>query len=61
MRRSLLFIPGNNPSMLQNSDVFESDTIIIDLEDAVSITEKDSARNLVSSFLNALIADAIAR
>ena len=26
MRRSLLFIPGNNPSMLQNSDVFESDT-----------------------------------
>ena len=52
MRRSLLFIPGNNPSMLQNSDVFEADSIIIDLEDAVNISEKDSARNLVKSYLN---------
>ena len=53
MRRSLLFIPGNNPGMVQNCEVFDSDAVIIDLEDAVSITEKDSARNLVSSFLNA--------
>lgn len=52
MRRSLLFIPGNNPAMLQNADVFESDAVIIDLEDAVSISEKDSARNLVKNFLN---------
>lgn len=51
MRRSLLFIPGNNPAMLQNADVFESDAIIIDLEDAVALNEKDSARNLVSNFL----------
>ena len=52
MRRSLLFIPGNKPSMLQNSSVFESDTVIFDLEDAVSPNEKDSARNLVSSYLS---------
>lgn len=52
MRRSLLFIPGNNPGMLSNCDVFESDTVIIDLEDAVSSTEKDSARNLVTSYIN---------
>lgn len=51
MRRSLLFMPGNNPGMLQNCDVFDSDTVIIDLEDAVSSTEKDSARNLVKSFI----------
>lgn len=51
MRRSLLFIPGNNPAMLQNSDVFESDAVIYDLEDAVSVTEKDAARELVSQFL----------
>jgi len=51
MRRSLLFIPGNNPAMLQNADVFESDAIIIDLEDAVSISEKDSARDLVRFYL----------
>lgn len=52
MRRSLLFIPGNNPGMVQNCDVFECDSVIFDLEDAVNVTEKDSARNLVSSFLS---------
>jgi citrate lyase subunit beta/citryl-CoA lyase len=55
MRRSLLFIPGNNPAMLQTADVFESDAIILDLEDAVHINEKDSARNLVSQFLDSFI------
>ena len=45
-------MPGNNPAMLQNSDVFDADAVIYDLEDAVSITEKDSARNLVSAFLS---------
>ncbi len=50
--RTLLFVPGDNPSMLQNSPVFESDLIIIDLEDAVSIDNKDAARNLVKEFLN---------
>lgn len=54
MRRSLLFIPGNNPAMLQNSDVFESDAVIYDLEDAVSVTEKDAARALVSEFLKSV-------
>ncbi len=46
-------MPGNNPAMLQNSDIFDADAVIFDLEDAVSITEKDSARTLVSSFLSA--------
>ena len=51
MRRSLLFIPGNNPGMLQSCDIFESDAVIFDLEDAVSGTEKDSARFLVANYL----------
>lgn len=51
MRKSLLFIPGNNPGMIQTSDLFESDSIIFDLEDAVSLKEKDAARHLVSCFL----------
>lgn len=51
MRRSLLFIPSNNPAMLMNADIFESDSVIFDLEDAVSIQEKDSARTLLSYFL----------
>jgi len=51
MRRSLLFIPGNNPAMLQNADVFNSDAVIFDLEDAVNVTEKDNARNLIHYYL----------
>ncbi len=51
MFRSLLFIPGNNPSMLQNADVFLTDAVIFDLEDAVSVKEKHNARNLVGNYL----------
>ena len=47
MRRSLLFLPGNNPNMLINADYLGSDAVIFDLEDAVSPAEKDSARILV--------------
>ena len=47
LRRSMMFIPGNNPGMLQNAGIYGADTIILDCEDAVSISEKDSARNLV--------------
>ncbi len=49
--RSFLFVPGDNPSMLQNAFVFESDAVIIDLEDAVSIDNKDAARVLVREYL----------
>jgi citrate lyase subunit beta/citryl-CoA lyase len=51
MRRSLLFIPANNPAMMQNSLLFQADGIIYDLEDAVSIKDKDSARTLLTHFL----------
>jgi citrate lyase subunit beta/citryl-CoA lyase len=45
-------MPGNNPGMLQSSDILGADGLIIDLEDAVAITEKDAARILVSEYLN---------
>ncbi|AOY74937.1 HpcH/HpaI aldolase/citrate lyase family protein [Clostridium formicaceticum] len=47
LRRTMLFMPGNNPSMLQSAGILGADSIILDLEDAVSITEKDAARILV--------------
>lgn len=50
MRRSLLFIPGNNPGMVQNSDIFDADAIIFDLEDAVLPQEKDAARTLLHAY-----------
>lgn len=53
MRRSMLFIPGNTPNLLMNGDVLGADSIILDLEDAVSPAEKDSARILVRNVLRA--------
>jgi len=53
-RRSLLFMPGNNPGMLTTADVLGADTIVFDLEDAVSLNEKDSARTLVKEALSFL-------
>jgi len=51
LRRSMLFIPGNNPGMLQNGGVFGADSVILDLEDAVAPMEKDAARFLIAHAL----------
>lgn len=51
MRRTMLFLPGNTPNMLINGDVLGADSIILDLEDAVSPDEKDAARILVRNSL----------
>jgi citrate lyase subunit beta/citryl-CoA lyase len=51
LRRSMLFIPGNNPGMLQNGGVFGADSVILDLEDAVAPMEKDAARFLIANAL----------
>ena len=53
-RRSMLFMPGNNPGMLVSADILGADSIIYDLEDAVALDEKDSARNLVRNALSFL-------
>lgn len=54
LRRSMLFIPLSSPRMIQNADVFEADSIILDLEDAVSLSEKDGARDLLKNALDKL-------
>jgi citrate lyase subunit beta/citryl-CoA lyase len=51
MIRSCLFIPANNPAMLQNADLFGADAVIFDLEDAVATGEKDAARALLHEYL----------
>ncbi len=47
-RRTMLYIPGNNPAMIQQGGVYGADSILLDLEDAVAPTQKDSARILVT-------------
>ena len=54
MRRSMLFLPGNNPNMLINGNCLGADAVIFDLEDAVSPAEKDAARILVRNTLKYL-------
>ena len=54
MRRSMLFLPGNNPNMLINGNCLGSDAIIFDLEDAVAPAEKDAARILVRNTMRYL-------
>ncbi|MBF4338669.1 aldolase/citrate lyase family protein, partial [Vibrio anguillarum] len=50
-RRSMLFVPSSNAAMLSNAFIYTSDAIMFDLEDSVSLREKDTARMLVYNAL----------
>ena len=54
MRRTMLFLPGNNPNMIMNGGILGADSIIFDLEDAVAPDQKDAARELVKNALKSL-------
>lgn len=54
MRRSMLFLPGNTPNILQNGDALGADAVIFDLEDAVAPDQKDAARILVRNTMTYL-------
>lgn len=47
LRRSMLFLPGANAAMLSTAFIYRPDSIMFDLEDAVALREKDTARMLV--------------
>jgi len=47
LRRTMMFVPGNNPAMVKDAGIYGADSIMFDLEDAVSMSEKDAARDLV--------------
>jgi citrate lyase subunit beta/citryl-CoA lyase len=54
MRRSQLFVPGNDQKKLEKAAKLEADSIIIDLEDAVPEHEKVLARTVASEALKQL-------
>ena len=54
MLRSMLFLPGNTPKMIEKGPYLRADAVIIDLEDAVAPEEKDAARILVRNALATL-------
>lgn len=54
LRRTMMFVPGNNPSMVKDAGIYGADSIMFDLEDSVSMNEKDAARMLVFHALQAV-------
>lgn len=47
LRRTMMFVPGNNSGMVKDAGVYGADSIMFDLEDSVSMDQKDAARILV--------------
>ncbi len=47
----MLYIPGNNPAMLQQGGIYGADSLLLDLEDAVALNQKDAARTLVRNMM----------
>jgi len=50
----MLYIPGNNPAMIQQGGVYGADSILLDLEDAVALNQKDAARILVRNMIQVI-------
>ncbi|MBP7725426.1 MAG: HpcH/HpaI aldolase/citrate lyase family protein [Leptotrichiaceae bacterium] len=51
LRRSMLFVPANNPGIIRDSYLYRPDSVMFDLEDSIAITEKDSARYLLFNMI----------
>jgi citrate lyase subunit beta/citryl-CoA lyase len=51
LRRSRLYLPGNEPKFAINAGIHKPDGVILDLEDSVHAAEKDAARVLVRNAL----------
>jgi citrate lyase subunit beta/citryl-CoA lyase len=54
LRRTRLYIPGNEPHFFLNAGLHKPDCIILDLEDSVAPAEKDAARFLVRNALTSI-------
>ena len=49
--RSLIFVPGNRPNMLEKALSFDADVIMVDLEDSVPPAEKAAARDMAAEWV----------
>lgn len=54
LRRTMMFVPGNNPAMMSDAHIYGPDSIMLDLEDSVTVSEKDTARLLVYNALKSV-------
>ena len=54
LRRSRLYLPGNEPKFFVNAGLHSPDGLILDLEDSVAPSEKDAAQLLVRNALRSV-------
>lgn len=52
--RSILFVPGNRQRMLDKGPTTGADALLLDLEDAVPVDEKATARAMVRAYLGSV-------
>ncbi|WP_342269298.1 aldolase/citrate lyase family protein [Spiroplasma endosymbiont of Aspidapion aeneum] len=53
-RKHMLFVPADKPAMYRDVIFYKPDTIMFDLEDAISFSEKNSTRILLNQMLQTI-------
>src|SRR5699024_2686348 len=61
LSRSLLFVPGNKEKMLAKINEQLADIILIDLEDAVILEDKETSRELINEYIQTYKKDVFIR
>ena len=51
LSRSMMFVPGNSPKMINSAAIHGADSLMFDIEDSIPVTEKDTARLLTAEAL----------
>ena len=47
LRRTMMYVSGSNPANIAQATIYGADSLMFDLEDSVSVNEKDAARFVV--------------
>ena len=54
LRRTMMYVTASNPAIVRDAHIYGSDSIMFDLEDSVSVNQKDAARFLIYNALKSL-------
>ena len=54
LRRTMMFLNAQKPNLLKDPYIYEPDSLIFDLEDAVALGEKDAARFVLAHALKSV-------
>lgn len=54
LSRTMMFVPGNSPKMINSAAIHGADSLMFDIEDSIPVTEKDTARLLTAEALKTM-------